>query len=76
MVPAHLYLPKHIVGHCSAWARSSLDQMSLFDPVRMEEATLLCQADPSARAMQRAASFRREPRWSGILDLRLDLTLT
>lgn len=47
MVPAHLYPPKHIVGSCPAWARSSLDQMSLFDLVRMEEATLLCQADPS-----------------------------
>lgn len=58
MVPAHLYLPKHIVGSCPAWA-GSLDQMSLFDPVRME-ATLLCQeADPPAGAMQRAASFRR-----------------
>lgn len=74
MVPAHLYPPKHIVGSCPAWARSSLDQMSLFHPVRMEEATLLCQADPSAGAMQRAASFRREPCWPGVL--RLDLTLT
>ena len=34
----------------------------------------MCQADPSARAVQRAASFRREPRWPGVL--RLELTLT
>lgn len=36
VVPAHLYGPKHIVGHCPTRAQSSLDQRSLSDPVRME----------------------------------------